>query len=568
MSRPELRVLVSDAGGRWFGDLRSWWWIGPIWGLMSLLVTPGLDSWSEVGWAVLGNIVGVLAVVGLIAFARVWLFPNRAERPAPLSVVLIFSALLGAVKALVTLGMTAAFSGDPIPNLWGRVIFVTLLATFSYPWIAVVLAMRDRLERERAQLVRHLVRERFAEGMDSPPTADPRVLTFLQNAREHVAAADSPQQLSRTLRSVVDDGLRPLSRALLAESDREVPRLHMADLVQLTLRGQEYTPLLTVAAFLLVFAQPQLSEAGLAVGAARIAYQVALILAVLYLARLLPKSGLGFGAAAYAVIILVLTFGVGIGTTILFGAIPAFPVAESTLLLAGFFTGVVIVLGAVRLAVTQGAQIHARLEEFAVHDARVESLATLERLRRREFAHYLHSRVQNDLLNLAMRLETVPTAQLSDEAELLETLLVELGSLEPARSARSLDEVLNDLRRRWNGVVDLQVTVQGELNDASQVDVIDLVLNEVLTNAVRHGSATAVTITLQLSTTVAEIRCLDNGVLLGVASAGVGTDLFTAAAGTNWALTATPDGTLLELQIPVTSFEFGSIEPHRRERHD
>lgn len=124
------------------------------------------------------------------------------------------------------------------------------------------------------------------------------------------------------------------------------------------------------------------------------------------------------------------------------------------------------------------------------------------------------------------------------------------------------------LRRRWNGVVDLQITVQGELNDASQVDVIDLVLNEALTNAVRHGSATAVTITLQLSTTVAEIRCLDNGVLSGVASAGVGTDLFTATAGRNWLLTATPDGTLLELQIPVTSFEFGSIEPHRRERHD
>lgn len=41
-----------------------------------------------------------------------------------------------------------------------------------------------------------------------------------------------------------------------------------------------------------------------------------------------------------------------------------------------------------------------------------------------------------------------------------------------------------------------------------------------------------------------------------------------SGAGTNWSLTATPDGTLLELQIPVTSFEFGSIEPHRRERHD
>jgi signal transduction histidine kinase len=142
----------------------------------------------------------------------------------------------------------------------------------------------------------------------------------------------------------------------------------------------------------------------------------------------------------------------------------------------------------------------ARLEEtrrnmaFQLSEARRRAW-----LRQRHLTHTLHSSVQSRVL-AESRLVGSGSGKLSSEEQQrsLGTLGMVLDTIDddPTATIDALDGI-NDMVAFWAGMCDISLTVQPDLLstvDAETAESVLIVASEVITNAIRHGSATSMSI--------------------------------------------------------------------------
>lgn len=323
-------------------------------------------------------------------------------------------------------------------------------------------------------------------------------------------------------------------------------------------RSHQLATVPTLIGYVILFAGPQIAFAGLGPGLSRIAVQLVLIAAVFELGKHLPHTSAALGAAIFFGINLLLPFVLNEISTALFGAIPGYSALASYLLLALYFVMSSLLFGIFRTAATERASITTEIERFADQQAALKYAQDEAQFRRNDLAHFLHSHVQNGMLNLALRLNEGGSRPVSlEEQQLVETLLADLAQFSSPQSSESLDNGLPEIAKRWQGFVHL--TINNAISDEKAITIAPPVvrstlqiISELVTNAVRHGEASEVHLSLDIEDASLIVHCNDNGHgPQGTIQHGLGSALFDSVAGSGWSLTRTADRTQLRVGIPL-----------------
>lgn len=234
--------------------------------------------------------------------------------------------------------------------------------------------------------------------------------------------------------------------------------------------------------------------------------------------------------------------------------------SNTTLVLTAFlFTAICalalgwVLIGARARAESVRADLTTALQNAEWASARLRQSAWVAR---RQLANSLHGNVQARVLASALRLRDEPEANTDQELRALDE---ELSSLLRGKEAESDWHLAWDrLTHIWNFSIELHADLPTEVTKALDADPVAgqslvAVIGEAVTNAVRHGDARAISITVEhhheaeLLLTVND----DGPIEEGPNDPGLGTAVFEAAC-IEWNVTPTQAGHLFTARIPVT----------------
>lgn len=178
---------------------------------------------------------------------------------------------------------------------------------------------------------------------------------------------------------------------------------------------------------------------------------------------------------------------------------------------------------------------------------------------RRRLSYLLHGSLQSALHAAAMRLaaDPAPSAQLIAEVRAdIEAAMAKLDAPEP--NGVLIVDTLSDIAELWDGSCTVRWTLDHRtlrtLTDspAAASSVLEIT-RECVSNAIRHGGATDIWVTIAGTGDHVMVTVLDNGLGSGRSTgAGLGSamlDELTSA----WTRTPLTNGTAVEARVPVTS---------------
>lgn len=531
------------------------------------------------------GVAAPIAVYSFLALARVSLLRGARTRPLPVRTVLVFvaAAIVGLLAGSVVGGVVGAVLGprrgtpeppDPaviIGALAATVVSVTMVLCMT----AVVVdswreyRLRDREMRDLESQIELVRTEAIAEIESQNALARTEVADRLLaeiDALDSTGARGSGERLRATALDVV----RPLSHQLgLGEAQFRVPEpvRQPVDLGQLVADATSHRLLAPVALALLPCV-PVAFYGAFEVGTDRVPLLVLATFVVLFVvsrlantlfARVSSRAGTAGRIAALALALTsatLLTWATWVGLD-----------RSSTSTAAwGLLAWIIPIIGFVLLAVTAVQAVQVRQQdslealqgELAWQVARAREL---QWVRQSALARSLHGPVQSAAFASALRLEAALDEGSLDDGVVQQVrswLAVALDELASgAERPVVLREVLDRLREIWSGVCDIaveldQVAADRLLADAVSSRAVAGIVEEGCANAVRHGAATRIHVSIRLDEPrQLQVTVHDNGrTVAGESKAGLGSRLLDMVA-VAWQRESGMDGTVLRVLLPV-----------------
>lgn len=188
---------------------------------------------------------------------------------------------------------------------------------------------------------------------------------------------------------------------------------------------------------------------------------------------------------------------------------------------------------------------HNIAEEIAVDrlDTAAHALALSEEARR--LAALLHGRVQSRLLGCAMALEFAKNDPVALEDALTRTLAVLADDWR--ESEASVGDALSAIESTWSGLADVHVVFDGGDIGSVTADVVGVV-EELVSNAVRHGQATRVDVEIHRTDEGWRVSATDNGSSNTVNRPGLGTTVLAHIGSVDFQLS--PAGSTVTVRLP------------------
>ena len=521
-------TLARAAGGPRFLSRRVLVWLVPA-ALVTSVLTRDPDG---VGAAAIWTVVNVasLAVTWLwIEVLRILTHPRSRIKPVPLIVVVCVGATIGLVKG-VTTGVFGYAAGATTQLMdaqeWWRTFGVVLQGALMLPAVTVAAATIDDYRANYQALLR-------AYARSNPPRADRHTQLiggFLTEAREKIGA-EHGRALTVVIDRLLQDRLKPLTRELwgsaTAHTDFTIRSLSAA-----AIRANPFPILAVTIGYGLSGFASRAQGLPLDTNLTRTVVSTATIAVVFIVARRTrPKKRFAIAhfVAVMATLVLLHVWVVerltdqptGMSATWL------------TLTLSVWFPILTLVGGAVVIAWRGAERTRDLFAELVTQDGH-DTVHALTQLRNRERANQLHSTVQNRFVAAARRIEDADFAAhvIRDEQAALARLLDDMAGSQhdETDTFAGLQHELAGLTRTWDGFVTINIATDTWLNHhrVELQQTVLHVLTEAINNAVRHGQAKTVTVTLDETPHTVTCHVDDDGIGPSHATPGVGMALFDA----------------------------------------
>jgi signal transduction histidine kinase len=362
--------------------------------------------------------------------------------------------------------------------------------------------------------------------------------------------------LPQALREVADSSVRPLSRELWRSASAQYPRVPWGAVFWRTIRTQ---PLRTYLLAILAFLGDGLfviAARGWQVGAAYSIVAIGAVILICATFNALMRRWPQQHARMFVIAIVALqVLNIAIWQWREWAWGPQGPI---------WLLAVSLGLSVLAILITSGfgswrSEMNEMRDAFRA-SVTAETIAALARGHRvadvtREVARELHGSVQTRLVACAMAMDKASSegdriALAAALAEAQEVLAMPLSV--PARATSVADEVRRKIAL-WGDLCDFSVEVDPGVEGAAQADVIGRIVEEGLTNAVRHGSATAVEVRIEVAGDDVFVQISDNGSGPRGGAAGLGSAMLDQATGKRWDLVRSGDWTHLRAWLPATA---------------
>lgn len=543
--KPSLAQLRADITGPSLFYAPSYLFVLPVFLLTSLLSTAHLGDWKSLLLWSLANVLSMALCWGLIAIADRCVFFRRNE--AWLWSVLLFSAFIGATKGGTTTLFGAFFGVEEefAALIGGRMVQTALLGLVTIPALAILASTRSRFQNERDALVAERVRAAAKDNLVNPTTRDEylRLAEEIGNVRSQLQDTGAVQ-VSALIRDIVQTGLRPITHRLWANEEKKQTNFSLRDLSRVAIVSHPFVAWPVALILFLGTLGPYIAASGWAQGLARSSLTAALIVVVYAAFRFIRTKRVPIAWLVYVLEHLVLALLILLLSKALFGDlsgftdVAAFFVLFIWILQTGYMTSFVV--GAMATHFQMREQLEALSKNLGL-DRRVIQARAL--LAKRDIANYLHSELQNNLLAIALKVEAGDANlwAVSEELGAIQKLLTS-GASPETTDDRSLQIQLGELAERWAGFVQVNVDCTFDLKDKTMKRQVVLVVSEGISNAIRHGLASTVSVSVANTKSGIAVELIDDGIGPRTGQSGLGSKFFESVSGSNWSIDQRPEG--------------------------
>ena len=199
--------------------------------------------------------------------------------------------------------------------------------------------------------------------------------------------------------------------------------------------------------------------------------------------------------------------------------------------------------------------LEAAVEELALLNSRLRQQVWLAR---KTLAMELHGSIQSTLQSVAARLSKLKNPTDTELNQALDQVREAFSRVdqEDYLSGKSLTELLDELVLIWEGALDVQIAIDPDAmqtldRDQAAARCALEVCREAVTNAVKHGSAEQVKISISHGQGFVQIKAVNDGIKLAKELAGQGLNLYKEVAH-SYSLTDKDEGVTLDLQLPLS----------------
>ena len=507
-----LKETFESIGGPWLLDRLQAVLVGiPIVVILSVAFA-GDYTWDQYILTFLRNILIFGYVLIFSELARRTIFSRIKQQPANPILVLSFGALLGATVYLLT-AATGLLLGVPVePVGVGSILISALIGSF-------VVALGSLLEKLRrwSRIRRRLNLEWQADVVDKEQIVAQLSMVFSDLSAD-VSRKFNELRMNRAITSkeslerVITECIKPLSRSLTSLTR---PTARYFVIRGTTSEALALRPFQAPTAVALVFSAGFLLVNAL-LGSGNLALEPALIgflivsVVLNFSERLWPKFGRGKGLLAIVTVASALA---AIVTPInQYYLLSSF---EPVRLLAGWLLNLTEIATILVISATVAYRPKSTNSEYAqILDANAGGTLrqAFNALIYRRLSQKLHGAVQSDVLALQL---SIDDSLLSASKE-LERNVLEI--IEKARqdflseTEKPLSERLEELAEMWSFVAKIEISNSRENLSALQENVCFLVIQEAVTNSVRHGSADLIEVHLSSDEPGCfQLHVIDNG---------------------------------------------------------
>ena len=563
--RTPLRELI---GGRWAVSWQGYLTVWPISVLFIMFTTPAFAPSSQWLTGVLVSTAAYLASGAILWLGSVTVLRDRRTKPVPIVLVALVGGIAWMARS-ATLKFYLDFQDLPSQAALGeRLAYGFVLGAAMVPLTAWMMASVAGFSERRRHLVDELVREELKTQ---------RLATYVETMRQGIVdrvqatvtqAAESaelsegtttPTQGIKALDSVSQEAARELSTNLWQQARRSAS-VNLLLLIRSGAMSQPFNYWTIVPVF--VFAVPVLTRIwplGIALVVATVALVYALLVS-LVANRLAPRLSAN-GALLLYVVAVGLLMGSGVLVHYVIAALgDGAPTGNSIPWITAVAVGVVYPLGGplTRIAASQDETLDRLRASISQQEITNAALKREEERIRREIATALHGSWSGNLTAASMRLQQAiedGDKEAANEALFEARRLIDIDIASAARRESSdLDAIVATLAAAWDGLVEITATtnVTGDLSVALLATIEDVV-TEGIHNAVRHGDASCIDITVESTGSKITITVADNGASAGPVIPGLGSQLFDSVAPKAWSRTfkseANNHGTVLTVQL-------------------
>lgn len=174
-------------------------------------------------------------------------------------------------------------------------------------------------------------------------------------------------------------------------------------------------------------------------------------------------------------------------------------------------------------------------------------------------AKYIHGNLQSSLITLSKNLEiAVANDEHAKVDEIIDQILELLRNpdLQLERIVGDIHEEVAKKCELWEGLVDIHPVINVDNADLPTQLVIQITdcVEELIANAVRHGKASAIEISIQRTPEgTLVLTCTDNGIFSGNPIGGLGFKIYQDASNGDWTISRTPEDHLTVVRILISS---------------
>ena len=179
-----------------------------------------------------------------------------------------------------------------------------------------------------------------------------------------------------------------------------------------------------------------------------------------------------------------------------------------------------------------------------------------------QWAVFIHGKILTRLAATSLKLEAVSTAKdpkaFSETIQSLNSLLSS-PEAEFLEASKDLESEIDSRLKPWRGLLDIKISIDSGLKSFSSSRVRDLgeVLEELISNSIRHGKAKSIDLKVVRSGQKdVEVIAVDDAVIPPpetAKSTGLGTRIFNLASDGRWSITRVGSSTEFRLTMEIES---------------
>lgn len=541
--RDFLDELAARVGGPSFLDPRQLLYASPIVLLSSVIFRQGVPNAVGLDVELITQTLSIVATY-LFAISLSGLTKERrAKKSLNLAQIIFFGAVIGVVKFYtVELLLLLLFPQELVPGrtgaLWMNVLIFSLLLI---PGLAFAESKRIDFEKDRGEMVSR--RAGASLALAKVEKINPRIEQFLLEIRSKKGSQDKESQLrlAMKIKDFVEAEVRPLSRRLWEIEDRKIVRFTFWELLVETLRYQPFNPIFTAIVCAPIPFFVSLTTSGLADALIKSLAGTLVIFLIFTLGQAVGKK-FGFLPIVFLVSIVLSASAVVVLNFFVFTPITNLPALASWSLMLFWIGSLAVFTALTRTALSKGSWLAAELADLNQSTEENQIRGSSVSVSNRELANFLHSTVQNQLLSAAMTIESeaaqseVPNASIKT----LENVLMKQVT-KGYGPQQTIEEILEEVVGRWSPLLRIETSISlGNILHPGPI--FAQVLDEAISNAVRHGQASCISIAISQPGDLINIQIEDDGFGPLDGEPSLGTALFNDSTKRNWQLEATEAG--------------------------